>query len=116
MPTPLPVSRFTSISILAPSSPGGVSPDSTWDRTMLMASSTLAGSPSNVAIRACICPPPVGRAPAYADALSPSLGHLNEAAERVHELHLLHRPALGVQEPRTRDHVGQSRTVEQMKL
>src|SRR6187200_1035432 len=56
-PRPLPVSRLTSMSIFAPSSPGGVSPDSTSPRTMLIASSTVAGSLSNVAMRAYTFPP-----------------------------------------------------------
>jgi hypothetical protein len=43
---------LTSISILAPSRPRGELPDSTCPRTMLIASSTLAGSPWNVATRA----------------------------------------------------------------
>src|SRR5215207_2075392 len=60
-PRPLPVSRLTSISILAPSSPAGVSPDSTSERTMSIAASTLAGSLSNVATRAYISPPLVNR-------------------------------------------------------
>src|SRR3954451_23682812 len=57
MPTPLPLLRSTSISIFAPSSPAGVSPDSTSARTMPIASSTVAGSLSKVATRAYMSPP-----------------------------------------------------------
>src|SRR6266508_5304831 len=49
---PFPVSRLRSISIFAPSRPCGLSPDCTSLRTKLIASSALAGSPSNVATRA----------------------------------------------------------------
>src|SRR5919108_4277473 len=51
-PRPLPVSRLMSISIFAPSSPSGVSSDSTELRTRPIASSTRDGSLSNVATRA----------------------------------------------------------------
>src|SRR5215207_11520949 len=60
-PRPLPLSRLTSIIIFAPSSPAGVSPDSTSERTMSIAASTLPGSLSNVATRAYISPPRVSR-------------------------------------------------------
>src|SRR3954453_20773002 len=56
MPSPLPVSRLTSIIIFAPSSPGGVSPE-TSPRTSSIASSTWAGSLSNVAMRAYMTSP-----------------------------------------------------------
>src|SRR6266545_5151401 len=54
MPSPLPVSRLTSIIIFAFSSPGGASPDSTCPRTIAMSSSMSAGSLSNDAMRAYI--------------------------------------------------------------
>src|SRR6266536_3673123 len=68
MPRPLPLSRLTSISIFAPSSPGGAWPDSTSVRTWLIAPSTVLGSPSNVATRAYTSPPwnRVGPRAAYA--------------------------------------------------
>ncbi len=37
-------------------------------------------------------------------------GNLHEAAERVHEPHLLHRPAARLQQPRARHHVRQARS------
>src|SRR5262245_42807923 len=54
---PFPVARSTSISIFAPSSPGGSVPDSTSPRTIVTARSTSAGSPWNVARRAYISAP-----------------------------------------------------------
>src|SRR5215203_4321210 len=59
-PRPLPVSRFTSIIIFAPSSPSGVS-ELTSERTSSIASSIFEGSLSNVAMRAYISPPSVDR-------------------------------------------------------
>jgi hypothetical protein len=53
----LPGLAIDDTNIFAPSRPGGGSPESTSARTMLIASSTLAGSLSNVATRAYMSPP-----------------------------------------------------------